>query len=86
VIASCWVSGEIGGWTRARSGHCYFTLKDDRAQLRCVMWRSDARQLPIDPDEGMGPGQEQEIDRVYAMYPHLADDDFVAEHLDEWLR
>jgi len=53
ALASCWVSGEIGGWTRARSGHCYFTLKDDRAQLRCVMWRSDARQLPIDPDEGM---------------------------------
>ncbi len=48
-----WVSGEVGGWTRARSGHCYFTLKDDRAQLRCVMWRREAARLPADPEEGM---------------------------------
>lgn len=48
-----WVSGEIGGWKRARSGHCYFTLKDDRSQIRSVMFRSDASRLPTDPDEGM---------------------------------
>lgn len=53
TLPSLWVSGEVGGWKRARSGHCYFTLKDDRAQLRCVMWRSEARSLPTDPDEGM---------------------------------
>jgi exodeoxyribonuclease VII large subunit len=48
-----WVVGEVANWTRARSGHCYFTLKDDRAQLRCVMWRTHASRLPIDPEEGM---------------------------------
>lgn len=48
-----WVGGEVAGWTRARSGHRYFTLKDDRAQIRCVMWERDARQLPADPEEGM---------------------------------
>lgn len=48
-----WVAGEVGGWTRVRSGHCYFTLKDDRAQLRCVMWRREAARLPVDPEEGM---------------------------------
>ncbi len=48
-----WVSGEVANWTRARSGHCYFTLKDEEAQLRCVMWRGDAGRLPTDPDEGM---------------------------------
>ncbi len=48
-----WVSGEIGSWTRARSGHCYFSLKDDRSQIRCVMWRRDAAGLPMDPEEGM---------------------------------
>lgn len=48
-----WVGGEVANWTRARSGHRYFTLKDDQAQLRCVMWRSDAERLPADPDEGM---------------------------------
>jgi dihydrodipicolinate synthase/N-acetylneuraminate lyase len=40
----------------------------------------------LDPDEGLSPGQAQEIERVRAEYPHLHDDEFVAEHLDEWLR
>ncbi len=40
----------------------------------------------LDPHETFGPGQLAEIDRVYAAYPHLADDAFVAQHLDEWLR
>ena len=48
-----WVSGEVANWTAHRSGHRYFTLKDDQAQIRCVMWRSDARRLPIDPENGM---------------------------------
>ena len=48
-----WVSGEIMGWKRQRSGHCYFTLKDKRAQVRCVMFASQAERLPTDPDEGM---------------------------------
>lgn len=52
-IDALWVGGEVAGWTRARSGHCYFTLKDDRAQLRCVMWEREARSLPTDPEEGM---------------------------------
>ncbi|MEX1258500.1 MAG: exodeoxyribonuclease VII large subunit [Gemmatimonadota bacterium] len=48
-----WVGGEIANWTRARSGHLYFSLKDEAAQLRCVMWKRDAVRLPVDPDEGM---------------------------------
>lgn len=40
----------------------------------------------LDPDEDLSPGQMQEIDRVCAAYPHLNDDEFVASHLDEWLR
>jgi dihydrodipicolinate synthase/N-acetylneuraminate lyase len=40
----------------------------------------------LDPDEDLSPGQMEEIDRVYRLYPHLVDDSFVAEHLDNWLR
>ena len=40
----------------------------------------------LDPDEELSPGQNAEIDRVCRLYPHLQDDDFVKEHLDEWLR
>ena len=53
TIESLWVSGELGNWTRARSGHCYFMLKDDRAQLRCAMFRTEAATLPADPEQGM---------------------------------
>ncbi|MDB4951147.1 MAG: Exodeoxyribonuclease 7 large subunit, partial [Gemmatimonadetes bacterium] len=48
-----WVAGEVSNFTKARSGHCYFTLRDRDAQLRCVMWRDDARRLPTQPAEGM---------------------------------
>ncbi len=43
----------MANWKRAGSGHCYFTLKDESAQLRCVMWRGEAARLPMDPEEGM---------------------------------
>lgn len=52
AVRPLWVAGEVGNWTRARSGHRYFTLKDDSAELDCVMWRTDAARLPTDPDEG----------------------------------
>jgi exodeoxyribonuclease VII large subunit len=48
-----WVVGEVTNFTRARSGHCYFSLRDEDAQLRCVMWRDEARRLPTAPEEGM---------------------------------
>jgi dihydrodipicolinate synthase/N-acetylneuraminate lyase len=40
----------------------------------------------LDPQEGLSPGQAEEINRVYQAYPHLNDDEFVREHRDEWLR
>lgn len=40
----------------------------------------------LDPNEGLGPGQMAEIDRVLAAYPELNDDQFVAENLDLWLK
>ncbi len=40
----------------------------------------------LDGDEGLSPGQTEEIDRVCRAYPHLADDEFVAAHRDQWLR
>ena len=46
------VSGEISNFTRARSGHLYFTLKDAGAQLKCVMWRSSVERLHFSPGDG----------------------------------
>jgi hypothetical protein len=40
----------------------------------------------LDEKESLSPGQSEEIDRIYKVYPHLTDDDFVRENLDRWLR
>jgi hypothetical protein len=39
----------------------------------------------LDPNEGLGPGQREAIDRVYAAYPHLNDDEFVRQNRERWL-
>ena len=48
-----WVEGEISNFRPAESGHLYFTLKDDGAQLRVVMFRLQARLLRFRPENGM---------------------------------
>lgn len=48
-----WVRGEISNFTHHSSGHMYFTMKDSRAQIRCVMFRSDNRTLRFRPENGM---------------------------------
>jgi exodeoxyribonuclease VII large subunit len=52
VLRDLWVEGEISNYTRAASGHCYFTLKDAEAELRCVMWRGQAAFLRWHPAQG----------------------------------
>lgn len=47
------VVGEISNLTRASSGHLYFTLKDESAQIRAVMWRGSASRLRFDPQDGL---------------------------------
>jgi exodeoxyribonuclease VII large subunit len=57
VVEQCfprvWVAGEVSNCTRAGSGHIYFTLKDDQAQLKAVMWRSAAQRLKFDLRDGL---------------------------------
>nr|WP_298414831.1 exodeoxyribonuclease VII large subunit [uncultured Halomonas sp.] len=42
-FGDCWVEGEVSGLAKPASGHCYFTLKDDRAQVRCALFRTRTR-------------------------------------------
>jgi exodeoxyribonuclease VII large subunit len=48
-----WVAGEISGNRQATSGHCYFTLKDNQAQIRCVCFRNTLRYLRFKPQDGV---------------------------------
>ena len=52
-VGRIWVSGEISNLRRPASGHSYFTLKDDTAQLRCAPFRGAARRLVFDPEDGL---------------------------------
>lgn len=53
AIGSVWVVGELSNLHRAQSGHCYFTLKDDAAQLRAALFRGNAARVPFELEEGL---------------------------------
>ena len=48
-----WVRGEVSNFTQHRNGHWYFSLRDQEASVRCVVWSRDTRRIPAPPDEGM---------------------------------
>ena len=48
-----WVKGEVSGFKAYPSGHWYFTLKDETAQLSCVVWRGATTRIPAKPNDGM---------------------------------
>ena len=50
--AHVWVKGELSGLSRPSSGHWYFNLKDDRAQIRCAMFKGFNQKLRFQPKEG----------------------------------
>lgn len=72
-LQDVWLAGEVSNFSRATSGHVYFTLKDDSAQIRCVMWRSTvARQgyLPAHGDAVLAHGSVSvyEANGAYQLY------------------
>lgn len=60
----CWVSGEISNLTRAASGHIYFSLKDQAAQVRCAMFRNRAQLIPWRLENG----QQVEVQALVTLY------------------
>jgi exodeoxyribonuclease VII large subunit len=52
-LATVWVRGEISNLSMPTSGHWYFTLKDEKAQIRCAMFRGNNALLRFRPEQGM---------------------------------
>ena len=71
------VRGEISGFSRAASGHCYFALKDDGGQLRCAMFRRAASLLDFNPRDG----DQVEVRGRLAVYEPRGDLQLVVESL-----
>ncbi len=73
VLQHILVRGEVSNFKRYPSGHCYFTLKDAKSALKCVMFRSFASRLRFLPENGMQVVAEGRIavyerDGVYQLY------------------
>src|SRR5574341_1095508 len=52
-FADVWVEGEVSNLKMATSGHWYFSLKDENAQIRAVVWKTAARLIRFRPKDGM---------------------------------
>ena len=73
-----WVEGEISNLARPSSGHLYFSLKDDQAQVRCAMFRQRNMQLGFSPDNGM-----QVLVRArVSLYEGRGEFQLIAEHME----
>ncbi|AFV00979.1 exodeoxyribonuclease VII large subunit [Simiduia agarivorans] len=74
-----WVEGEISNFARPASGHCYFTLKDQGAQIRCAMFRNRAQGLRIRP----GNGLKVLIRGRVSLYEDRGDYQLIVEHMED---
>ena len=78
ALGAVWVEGELSNCRLWKTGHLYFTLKDDGAQVRGVMFRSALRYLRFEPEDGL---QVIARGRV-GVYPPKGEYQLVAEHLE----
>jgi exodeoxyribonuclease VII large subunit len=72
------VEGEISNLARPASGHIYFSLKDEAAQVRCAMFRAHNRLLDFRPENG----QQIRVRARVSLYPARGDFQLIAEHLE----
>jgi len=78
-FALVWVEGEISNLSRPSSGHLYWSLKDDKAQVRCAMFRQSNRRLGFEPRDGL-----QVLVRArVGLYEPRGDYQLVVEHMEE---
>ncbi len=74
-----WIEGEVSNLARPASGHCYFTLKDSQAQVRCALFRGNQRTLGCVPKDGMHVVLRARV----SLYEGRGEFQLVVEHLEE---
>lgn len=74
-----WVEGEISNFAAPNSGHWYFSLKDQTAQVRCAMFRGNQRKLTISPKDGM----HVLIKARVSLYENRGEFQLIAENMEE---
>lgn len=74
-----WIEGEVSNLSRPQSGHIYFTLKDEQAQVRCAMFRLRNFSLPFELENGMHILAMAKI----SLYEGRGDYQLIIEHLED---
>lgn len=74
-----WIEGEISNLARPSSGHLYFCLKDAQAQIRCALFRTQLRLLPVSPRDGMHVLARARV----SLYEGRGEFQLIIEHLEE---
>ena len=77
-FANIWISGEISGTKLVPSGHCYFTLKDADAQIKCVCWKLSYWRLKFKPKDGIQVLVRGRVD----IYEQRSEYQFVVEAIE----
>ena len=77
-LSLLWVDGEVSNLSRPASGHWYFTLKDDKAQIRCAMFRNRNRGVKFKLENG----QQILIRGRVGLYENRGDYQLIAEHIE----
>ena len=73
-----WVEGELSNLARPSSGHWYFTLKDDKAQVRCAMFKGNNRRVRIQPQNG----QQVLVRAKVSLYEPRGDFQLIIEQME----
>ena len=78
TIPTCWLRGEISNVSRPASGHWYFSIKDNRGQIKCALFRLNQRHIKFDLEHGM----EVIIRAAPSLYEARGDFQLIVEHIE----
>ena len=78
-LPSIWIEGELSNFSRPASGHWYFTLKDEAAQVHCVMFRQRNQAIRVAPQDGMQALLRARV----GLYEPRGDFQLIVDHLEE---
>ena len=77
-FSQVWVTGELSNFARPRSGHWYFTLKDNNAQVRCAMFANRNQRVSMQPSDG----QQVLIRGRVSLYENRGDSQIIVEQME----
>ncbi len=77
-IPTCWLQGEISNLARPASGHWYFSLKDNKGQIRCALFRLNQRNIKFTPENGM----EVLVRAAPTLYEARGDFQLIIQHVE----